>query len=297
VSGDPHVEGLVAEGPWLARVEGLGPRSRETVAAAIDLAQRLHAEEVTIEHLVVAMMRDESLGATRLVLSAFADPETIAAETLALCPGILVVGSGRTLPFSVLGVRAIEAARRTAHERGAATVGTGDVFTGAVDLLPPGVAPRLEAAGLRRLARPREGASDPVPDSGPLFQRFSSEARRGLGGACRLAGSLGAPAISPNHLLVAALEADPTLARATELSASRARALLADAPDETPVPRRPLPPGPGLRRLMEEVPPGAETGRLLENIVAGGGEEIRLLLAQQRIGPELLRHALARHPD
>ena len=68
-------------------------------------ALRLHAEELAIEHLFASLLEDEECGATRLVLHAFADPETLAVEVLALCPGIMVVGSEHCLPFSVRGVR------------------------------------------------------------------------------------------------------------------------------------------------------------------------------------------------
>src|SRR5262245_18257872 len=109
----------------------LAPCARASLTRARKLALRLHAEELSPEHWLAALLEDEDYAATRTVLHAFADPETIGVEVLALCEGIMVVGSGRTLPFSVLGVEALRAARSTAAARRGRQVVVEDVFSAA----------------------------------------------------------------------------------------------------------------------------------------------------------------------
>ena len=77
--------------------------------SAVELALSLHADAVSREHLVCVLLSDEESALSELVEHAFADPETLHQDALALAPGILVVGSGATKPFSV---RAVLAARR-----------------------------------------------------------------------------------------------------------------------------------------------------------------------------------------
>ena len=102
--------------PELARLgQRLAPYARETLERGASLAARLHADEVSPEHWLAALLADEECAATRAVLHAFADPETIGIEVLAQCSGIMVVGSGRTLPFSVRAVSALRAARAGAQ--------------------------------------------------------------------------------------------------------------------------------------------------------------------------------------
>ena len=78
-------------------------------ARAVELALTLHSEEVTLEHLICALLSDEESAICELIEHAFADPETLYEDALALTPGILIVGSSATRPFSV---RAVEVARR-----------------------------------------------------------------------------------------------------------------------------------------------------------------------------------------
>ena len=67
-------------------------------AEATELALKLHSDEVTLEHLTCALLSDEESAICELVEHAFADPETLYEDALALTPGILVVGSGPHAP-------------------------------------------------------------------------------------------------------------------------------------------------------------------------------------------------------
>ena len=75
-------------------MDHLSPYLRRALDAARDRALAIHADEVTREHLCERLFADEDSALSRAVLDAFADPEGMAVETLALSPGILVVGSG-----------------------------------------------------------------------------------------------------------------------------------------------------------------------------------------------------------
>src|SRR5688572_3141726 len=100
-----------------AAARALAPHGRALLAAARDFALSIHAEELGPEHLLCALMADAEGAARRAVEHAFADPETIAGEVLAMASGILVSGSAASLPFSPGGVRALEGARALAAER------------------------------------------------------------------------------------------------------------------------------------------------------------------------------------
>ena len=82
----------------------LEPYARGLLQAAGAHALRLHAETVSPEHLLWALMDDPSAAAHAAVLHAFADPGTIADEVLAVSPGLLVVA------FAALVLRASRAA-------------------------------------------------------------------------------------------------------------------------------------------------------------------------------------------
>ena len=287
---DPAVASLVG---------ALAPYARFTLERAARTAHRLHAEEVAPEHLLQALLEDETAAATRVVLHAFADPQTIAAEVLALCPGILVVASGRSLPFSVRGVRALEAARATAAAEGAAEVTAEHVLRAAAQELEPELARALAAAGYRTAAAlPGAAAGDAVPDHGPLFRHFADVTRRALGAACRAAARLERDAIGPAHLVLGALEADPELGGRVGLGAVRARMVLLHRDDDpTPLPARRLAPDPALVALLRGVGAGADTAALLERLLSHGAEELRLLLTQQKVTGALLERARGAFQD
>jgi len=287
--------------PWAApelerAAAHLAPYARGTVETAAFLAARLHAEHVSPEHHLAALLDDEECGATRLVLHAFADPETIGIEVRALCEGIMVVGSERSLPFSVLGVRALRDGRDRARgeER---TVTPSDVFHSAASLLTGEARQRLVQLLGRSLDAVPTGA-DARSTSEPFFRSFAPATLRALGAACRAAASLRRESIGPVHLLLGCLETDDELRASTGLTASRLRAASSghDA-DDTPLPPRPLPGDERIVELLARVPPAGETADVLGWILSHGTEELRALLRRQRITPALFERCRGAFPD
>lgn len=272
----------------------LTAHGRRVLAAARELALEIHADEVGPEHLLCALMADEDGAAHRAVVHAFADPETIGAETLALAAGILVSGSNASLPFSAGGVRALEGARALAAERSDGAVREGHLLVASVRALPPELALELEAAGFRpsgalELAAGDAGERGPVATSGGLFRRFTEEAKRALSAALQVARQDEARAIAPAHLLQACLARSAELARAAGLSPSRARACLRgrthDASRPTP---RAIDVDEGLGRLLADLAPGAGSVALLGAFHSGSTPELAALLARHRVTPALL---------
>lgn len=294
---------MTASGACLPEAERLAPYARFSLGRAERFATHLHARELCPEHWLVSLLQDEDCAATRLVLHAFADPRSIGGEVLALCPGIMVVGSGHSLPFSVLGVAALRSARAGAAARGAERVEPGDVLRAALARVSPEAHARLElAAGggaeFAAAARtPTEEGSPRTTDLEPLeqgsfFGCFSGAALRALGVACRAAGELGRDAIGPVHLLAGSLEVDPALREHTRLSPGRLRVALSglDA-DPTPLPARTLRADESLLELLSSVPPGADTLDVLGWMLAHGTDELRALLRRQKITTALHERA------
>ncbi len=279
---------LVAGHPALQReLARLSPYARLAVERAARFALWLHAAELVPEHLLASLLEDEECAATQLVLHAFADPQTIGGEILALCPGILVVGSGRSLPFSVCGLRALENARRRAGQNGSEAVHPFHVFRAALEELPSELQEALLAAGLQELpapSGPAAAAREALPLEGALFRHFSPTARRALGAACRAADRLQRNSISPAHLLLGCLEAEETLREQAGLTPARLHLILAGADaDDTPLEERALEPGPALLELLSALPAGSGTMEILGEILTHGREEVRALLQRQKI--------------
>lgn len=268
----------------------LAPYARATLERSAEHALALHAEELAPEHLLSTLLTDESGGATRLILFAFADPETLAAEILALSPGIMVVGAKRTLPFSVRGAQALEAALDVARSAG-------------VELVEPEHV--LEAAW-RRLTRAQrsalgESGGAPAPEAGPqpgsgargvLLRYFSREACRSLGAASRIAQRWRRDSITPAHLVVGAIEVDASLLAGRGLGAALVpQALAGRDEDETlPLPRA-LAPDARLRSLLGSLPQAADTLAILRWFLCEGSAEVRELLRRQRVTRELVERA------
>ncbi len=279
----------------------LAPYARESFEHGAALAARIHAEEIAPEHWLAALLADEDCAATRAVLHAFADPETIGVEVLALCAGIMVVGSGRTLPFSVLGVEALQAARAAAVARGGARVEPADVFQAAVTRLPAPLRTRLAQlpeAVLELTPAPGTSGEGAIPPLGPLFRHYSGDALRALGASCRCAASLERDAIGPAHLLLGALEIDATLRQRTNLTASRARMAASGLDeDETPLSERRLPAEGRLRALLTGLPEGAETLDVLAEMLAQASEELTALLRRQKVTTALVERCRGIYRD
>lgn len=273
-------------------MERLAPHARTCLERAAVRALEQHAEELALEHLLVAILEDEDAAATRAVLHAFADPATLAEEVLALSPGILVVGSGRSLPFSPMGVRALENARRRAQAEGEEHVDPDHVLDAAVLLLAFELRAALVAAGLEEPAAEVSGIGTAWPGERSFFQRFTSDARRSLGAACRHAAAFERRAISPAHLVLGALDVSNPRGVARGLTPSRARLVLSarDA-DATGVPDRPIRLAPELGDTLASLSSRADTLALLSHVLAHGAPELRQLFARQKVTRALLDQA------
>lgn len=279
---------LDLEEPRTARIHAaLSPFLRGALERSAAHALHLHADAVSIEHLLTVLLLDEDSAAHRAVLFAFADPESLVEETLALSPGILVVGSGSSLPFSTAGVRGLRAARA-----GRSAVGVEHLLAGALRSCTDDVRAALAGAGLAEGALPPGGGQDDVPEGRSLFADCEATALRALGAACRIARGLGRSSIAPGHIVQACLESDPELARRTGLSGHAARRALAgrDA-DEEPPPERALALEAELAPLLEGLRPEAGSLGLLAAVVARGPDELARMLSRNRVTPELLARA------
>ena len=297
----------IADPTVAAALVRLAPYARGSLERAADRALQMHADAVALEHLLCEILDDESSAAHSALIHGFADPGVLRDEVLALAPGILVVGSARSLPFSERAVRALFAARDRAEAEGAPEVGLallareamrelravhGAILDGAGVECGPDAAP---AVGRPRADRPhadRPTAGPPTTPAGSLFRLFSADAKRVLSRACRLADRMDRAAIGPAHVLLACLEQDAAACGATTAGLVRLRAALSgrDA-DESVVPARALEPEPGLSALLRELPAGADTLSILRTCLDKGTAELRQLLVRQRVTPALLERA------
>jgi hypothetical protein len=267
----------------------LGAYAQLAVERAARFALRLHADCVDIEHMLAALLEDEDSAAGQIILHAFADPETILAEVIALCPGILVIGSKRSLPLSVLGVLAMQAARPIARKEGASQITPRHLLLAAAEQLGNEFEGTLAEIGFDPAAERPDPSSDPIPEEGALLKFFDADARRTLSSACHIAIRLNRSAISPVHLMQGALEnATPGLAGLTPTRVQMA--FLERDADESALPERRLPFSADLLTLMAGLPDAASTAPMLAWIVHNGNPELRALLDRQRVTPALLSH-------
>ena len=280
----------------------LAPYARHLVERSAAHAHRIHAEELSLPHLLTTLMLDEACAAHRALVHLFADPETIATECLALSPGVLVVGSGRSLPFSVLGARSLEAARDLAVQRGAGAVAGAHLLAAAAAVLEGEPRAALDRAGYRveGLDEALEDCaeSEPLSPTGPLLHGFTTAAMRSCGVAARIAVQLGRESISPVHLVFAVLETEPELQEAAGLGLMRTRAAFTgrDA-DLTPPEPRLLAGEKELLSFLASTPPGVDSLGLLLGILQRGTQELRLLLGQHLLSPEALGEAQTAYRD
>lgn len=283
---------LDLDSPGLAAaLDRAHPYLRTLCAAAGARALEVHADEVTLEHLLDACMRDEDCAAHELVVHAFADPETVAVELSALSPGMMVVGSEGALPFSTRAVRALQAARDAAVAAGADEVSCGLVLREADAELDEPLGLTTAALG------PAPGGGGVSPD-GPLFRGFSGDAKRALSQASRTAGTAREPSISPARLALACLATAPDLGAAAGVSASAARERLRGRTlDPTPPPPRALPPAEALLEALAALPPGADSLGLWTTVRARADESLAVLLDRHKITPSLLERAAGAFAD
>ncbi|MCP3915077.1 MAG: hypothetical protein GY711_05945 [bacterium] len=260
-------------------------------------ALRMHADEVTVEHVFGACMEDEDSAAHQVVVHAFADPETLDVELLALSPGTMVVASGAALPFSPLALDALRAARGTALESGASVVSDASVMLQCVAALPEDVANDLASAGYdaTALAATAAETSDDAPAIDPdsaLFRHFTDAGKRALSLANKAAFAAREPSIGPARLVAGLLAAQPALETQSGLTGSRASNVLnGRTVDPSPIPHRPLPPGEDLAQLLRVLPSNAGS---IEILIAGHSSttgELRELLQRHKVTESLLERA------
>jgi len=269
--------------------DNLAPRLLLLTQNAATQALRLHASEVTLEHLLCAAMRDEDCAAYEVVCHAFADPETVFDESLALAPGLLVVASASTLPFSEGAVRALYGSYRAARLKDEAEVSCGRVIVCAFEALSESQRSLLRAIGFEPKWSSSDSTSSEAPDPGSLFSHFDEDAKKALSRGNRAASSLRATEIGPAHLFLGCLQTDEALASTLGLNFSRARLTLSqDHADPTPVPERELALDSGLLELLEDLPDGADSLGLLAALHSGKAADLGTLLMRHKVTPELL---------
>ncbi len=274
----------------------LSPYGRETLERAAALALRIHSDHVGPEHLVHTLLGDEDSAAHRVVLHAFADPETLADEVLALAEGILVVGSARARPFSAGAVQALGAARGDAAAAAAGAVEPAHLLLHAFDRLEAGLGDVLVAAGFER-ARAADAAAElggrgPVEDSGPLFRSFSTPAKQALSRGAHQAAREEIEAVSPGCVLLACLEVEPALEGTAGLPLHRARMALAGKLGDPGAPAdRVLEADEPLRTLLGRLAAGSGTLEILLACHGDPARELAQLLGRHRITPPLLERS------
>jgi ATP-dependent Clp protease ATP-binding subunit ClpA len=281
--------------------ERLSPYANAILERTGEHALHLNADVVTPEHLLSTLMTDPDCAAFALVLHAFADPPTIAAEALAMSPGVMVVASDSTLPFSPLGLKALLAARDSAIERSEGEVDDRHLLLSSVEQMDAGLCETLSAAGFQSepvRALGATPASVPVSRTGPLFKHFSLHAKRSLSHANHFAAALKLDAIGPAHIFLGCLKESERMAELSGLSFPRARLLLtgrtADATRPTP---RPIPPDESLVEFLEALPRGAGTLAMMAQYLAGHTPELAQILTRNKIGLELLERARTSFTD
>ncbi len=284
----------------------LAPYAQQLLHRAAKHAHRLFADEIVPEHLLTTMMADDDCAAYHAVIFAFADPQTIGRELLALSPGILVVSSAHSLPFSPFGVRALFRARKLAFDRSEDEVGPIHLMSAAFDELDRSLTDKLVAAGFDRTTLSTDAEIKPVNDSSisledALFASFGEETRRILGVAGKLARQNQREAISPAHLLGACVQRQPVLAGRAKLNAMQLSSTIGhdDADESSPAPRA-IRLEKSMLDFLAAVPPsesGLSSLDLLRGFWHHGSGEVRDILKRNRVTPELIERVAGSYKD
>ena len=280
----------------------LSDYAQRSLIAAGEHALRLHADEVTPEHWLGALISDEDSAANQLAIHAFADPETIAFELLALSPGIMVVGSHAALPFSTTAVQALREARQLALDERCEQVDAAALLDQAVAALPPEAQVKLQEAGFARSdAKPKPAPVDEskvLRSTGSLFQGFSDPAKRALSQANKDAFSAKESSISPARMALACLAAEPELESRYGTNRKQARlALSGHFVDETPLEPRLLAPSTELLAFLDILPPGAGSIEVLVATREEGDQELIALFDRHRMTSSLLARSMTAFQD
>lgn len=277
----------------------LGNYARRMLTAAGERALWLHSDEVTPEHWLGAFLADEDSGASQLVTHAFADPETLDQELLALSPGIMVVGSKAALPFSPGGLVAVRAARESSLAAGSDTVEAGVLLGACVAAMPAEHARALTGRGFdpsSLVAVPCENPT--LRADGFLFQGFADPAKRALSQANKDAFGAGEPHISPARLLLACLALEPELESQCGIGRLQAASeLRGKTLDEAAPVDRALPPSEELLAFLELLPQGSDSIAALGAVRSQGNEELVALLDRHKITTSLLERSKAAFTD
>jgi hypothetical protein len=258
---------------------------------AAELALGIHADYLSIEHLVGAVLRDEESAANQTIVFAFADPETVGMELLALAPGILVVGSASTRPFSPRAVEALDLARRWAAACASEEVEAAILCAAAASVLPSEIQAALRAAGYHE---PTPVAPAPLAANVPL----SDAAKQALSHANRATARAGEASIGPARILHAGLQAERAVESALGITAARARSILEGSfLDATPPPQRELAADESLLAFLTRLPAGAGSLEVLAACHHESTPELSELLLRHKLAPDLLRRAAAELSD
>jgi len=273
------------------------PYLRTLLEKGAERALRLHADDLTLEHVVGASFEDEESAAHEAVVHAFADPETLAQEALALSPGVMVVGSAAALPFSPLAVRALEEARASASAAGLAEVGTAELLGSAVEQLDDDARELLGKTGYRAPAPEGTGGGS-IALEGSLFRHVSNTGKQVLSLANRKAHHAGERSIGPAWLALAALEHDPALPERVNLTRLALHEVLRGrTQDSTPPEDRDLYPDEELTAFLEALPAPAGS---LEVLLACHGDpegELAQLLNRHKVTQPLLERSRGAFED
>ena len=278
---------------------GLAPYLRGLLDNGVRRALWMHAEQVHLEHVLGATVGDEDSAAGQVIEHAFADPETIDMELLALSPGLMVVGAKAVLPFSLGALAALREARTRALGEAQEQLGCADLARACARTLPAQAREALSEPKWSRGASDEEvSASSRLNAEGHLFQGFSDAAKRSLVRACRSAHGNGDRCITPLGLLLAALEEDAPLRSACGWSPGQVRSALGgQTPPEPPPPDRALPPSPALAALLTRLPAGADSLDFLAACLVDAEQELAVCFERHRITTELVERARSAFQD
>ncbi len=274
----------------------LSPYLSRVLERAAQLALEVHADFLSVEHVIGAVLRDEDSAANQTIVFAFADPETLGLELLALSPGIMVVGSAATRPFSPRAVEALERARRWAAASGSERVEIESLGAAAASVLPVELLAALRDAGYHDVVPPEPSASDPSRPAPSL--RLAEAAKLALSRATKATARANEPAIGPARIFHACLQAGPELEARIGLTAARARLVLEGAfIDRSPLPSRELGADETLLAFLSRLPAHAGSLELLAACHHASTPELSELLLRHKIAPELLQRAAAELTD
>jgi ATP-dependent Clp protease ATP-binding subunit ClpA len=272
---------------------GLAPYLRGLVENGVRRALWLHADQVHPEHVLGAILGDEDSAAGQVIEHAFADPETLDTELLALSPGLMVVGAKAVLPFSSESIAVLRKARSRALDQAQTQLGAAGLAQACAEALPQAVQEALSKPDWPHDAADEgvEATSRLNPD-GHLFQGLSVAAKRSLVRACRSAYDRKERSISSLDLLIATLEEDPDLRSASGWSPGKIRSAAdGQTPPALDPQDGPLTPSPALAALLTRLPSGADSLDFLAASLAGAETELAACLGRHRITPDLVKRA------